>query len=211
MTYSLYEELDLLYIKGTTEKELKGKLVDLGIYGIFSEIYDDPIYTERRAFVKIVMFIVYCYSYESSKIIIGKDFGKIQADVARELELAEDIALELMELKVQSFATACLRFMNLYEDNVDFVHTQKLKQMYRRIIDQGTTTDADGKSNLDDNFENINRAAKLLDMIAVHEEKMRKKYKLLKTPSEELGKKLASNYRIDSLSVENSLWIKSHK
>lgn len=208
MTYSIYDEICQLENKQATNKEVRDKLIDLGIYGIFSYAYEK--YQEAGIFKNVVYFVAHAYSWESKKIIIGKDWKKCKLDIAAGVKLPADQYGDIIEMKDQEMAYTMSCFMNLYKDNTDFVHVQKIKDLYQRIIEMGTKFNADDKGNadLDNNFTNIKRAEELLDKIRKHEMKIKSEYRKLTAPEEELSSVLPSNYRVDSLKVEHSNFIK---
>lgn len=207
MTYSIYDEICLLEKNNATNKDVRDKLIEIGIYNIFSEAYEK--YQESGTFRLVVYFVAHGYSYESKKIIIGMDWKKCKLSIAAAVKLPTDHYADIIDMKDSMMQNCMNNFLNLYKQNVDFVHVQHLKDMYQRIIEMGTKfkTEDDGSADLKDNFTNITRAEELLDKIRRHELKMKKEYRSLTSPMEELSSVLPTNFKVDSLNVEHSQYI----
>lgn len=214
MTISYYDEIVMMHENNESQQYVKDKLTEIGIFDIFEPAWEK--YSPKDLFEKIVFFTAYSYSWESKLLIIGQDPKKYKANIASKLKLPKDITEELINYKDHSITLVFQHYLNLYKNNLDFTHLESLKLLYNNVMDDinNYKEKAEGSNNsdeIDEKIKKMEKADKMLGNIKRYEEKIKKEYRAILQPAEELDENLSrkDNFQVTSLSIEESPSIKS--
>lgn len=212
MTTSYYEEIIMLHDNNATQDAVKNKLIEIGIFDLFEPAWLK--YNQAGIFEKIVYYTAYSYSWESKLLIIGQDPIKYKTNISNKIGLSKQVAEELINLKDRGISTMFLAYLNLYQNNLDFTHLESYKLLYKSVMDdinnyKELSKDAnsdDDSDYLDEKIKRMEKAEKMLSFIKKYEEKIKKDYRAITIPEQELSENLSrkDNFQVTSLAIENS-------
>lgn len=198
MVISIYEEI--VSLDKATQQDMKDKLVQLNIHEMFEHAL--AIYPE--VFKQIVIYTAHAYSYESKLLRIGADWQKNKNDIAVKVGLPEEYFGKVVNLEDKRLTECFGAFLNMYHDNMDFIHLINLKETYQEVIILSKTTQDDaGKSDISARIKMMQTAEELLESIETQENKIKSRYRILNNPLKDFEHAIADN-RSNPLKLENN-------
>jgi hypothetical protein len=180
------------------------KLELIGIAQIFDYAWHK--YHPAGHFAAIVLYAVHTYSWETKMVRIGADWQKTKIRIAQKVNLPQYLYDDVVNLADQYLANTFQEFLNLYNDNIDYVHLTSIKELYQQIMAEATRYQPAEKAETADlslKFKNLQRASELKEQIKTLEDELVAKYRLL------AGAK--SDFKYDHIEHGNPLQLENSK
>lgn len=196
MTISIYDELISLE-KGTSQ-EVKDKLVSLNLANMFKYALENY----WGIFKQIVLYTAHAYSYESKLLRIGADPEKNKIEIAQVCGIPEDQYDNIIRLGDKELSQCFYNFMNLYLENLDFVHLVNLRETYQETVKLSRDS-----SDTKERIKMMKDAEELKDSIEQHEVKVKAHYRILNNPLKDFEHVMVDN-KLQTLKLENNPLIK---
>lgn len=176
-------------------------LNSIGLYDVFKEILIS--YPDQDDVKCIIRYIVWAYSVESDRIIIGRDWLQNKKEIfeAANVKPTQKLYNDLVLLKNDIILSVIIKWLNFQDSDV-FKQLSVLKDLRLEMQTSsiGSILKATGEQDFDQKFKNAKYAIELKTMIRDLEAELIQNNVILKDAVKEV--KFASK-RKDTLGVEN--------
>lgn len=189
MIVSIYKELiQFEQIGGDMIERIKG----LGVYNVFKPMAEDERFVDKMDDFNVVLWwVLYCYSLNSGKDIVGSDWQYRKLTIAKELKMPADLMNKVIALEIPGLRKTIINYLE-FQDYRVYKHLKILQEQYSQMLSASLQ---DLKIGEGDNIDYTMKykcgeyADKLLERIKFYEDKLKDDNRDLKEAITEIEQK----------------------